>query len=50
MTPRRTRILNKMKEAGLDGLLFATGPNLQYVSECTRYFWQRSCMNNIGGA
>ena len=50
MTPRRQRILNKMKEAGLDGLLFATGPNLQYVSECTKYFWQRSCMNNIGGA
>ena len=39
-----------MKENGLDGLLYATGANLQYVSETTSYFWQRSCMNNIGGA
>ena len=50
MSERREKILNAMKNVGLDGLLFATGPNLQYVSECTRYFWQRSCMNNIGGA
>lgn len=50
MSTRRERILNTMKKAGLDGLLFATGANLQYVSETTSYFWQRSCMNNIGGA
>ncbi len=50
MTARRERIIKVMKEAGLDGVLFASGPNLQYVSECTKYFWQRSCMNNIGGA
>ena len=49
MSERRTRILNVIREAGLDGVLYATGPNLQYVSECTKYFWQRSCMNNIGG-
>ncbi|MBQ1757015.1 MAG: aminopeptidase P family protein [Erysipelotrichaceae bacterium] len=49
MSTRRERILETMKNAGLDGLLFASGPNLQYVSECTKYFWQRNCMNNIGG-
>ncbi len=49
MSERRTRILNVIREAGLDGVLYATGPNLQYVSECTKYFWQRNCSNNIGG-
>ena len=49
MSTRRERIIETMKNAGLDGLLFANGPNLQYVSECTKYFWQRNCMNNIGG-
>lgn len=50
MSARREKIISAMKNAGLDGLLFATGANLQYVSECTKYFWQRSCMNNIAGA
>ena len=50
MSTRRERILDTVKKAGLDGVIFATGPNLQYVSECEKYFWQRSCMNNIGGA
>lgn len=50
MSVRREKIISAMKSAGLDGLLFATGANLQYVSECTKYFWQRSCMNNIAGA
>ena len=33
MSTRRERIIETMKNAGLDGLLFASGPNLQYVSE-----------------
>ncbi len=49
MTERITQCLNKIHEAGLDGVLFAGGANFQYCSECTDYFWQRSCMNNIGG-
>ncbi len=49
MSERREKILDAMRKADLDGVLYATGANLQYVSECTDYFWQRSCMNNIGG-
>ena len=49
MSERIERCLDKIVEAGLDGVLFAGGANLQYVSECNDLFWQRSCMNNIGG-
>ena len=49
MNNRREKCLEKVKEAGLDGVLYAQGANFQYLSECTNYFWQRSCMNNIGG-
>jgi len=49
MTERRKRILEKVREAGLDGILYAGGANFQYLSECNTYFWQRSCMNNMHG-
>ena len=49
MSQRRKNCISKIKEANLDGVLVATGPTFQYLSESTRYFWQRSCMNNIDG-
>ncbi|MDD5791071.1 MAG: Xaa-Pro peptidase family protein [Erysipelotrichaceae bacterium] len=39
----------KMKEAGLDGVLYAQGANLQYLLEANGYWWQRSCDTNIMG-
>ena len=47
MSERRQRIIKAMREAGLDGVLYASGANFQYVSECTQYFWQRAHMNNM---
>lgn len=49
MSERISQCLNKLHDAGLDGVLFAGGANFQYCSEESGYFWQRSCMNNIGG-
>ena len=47
MSARRERIIQTMKKAGLDAVLYAAGANFQYVSECTKLFWQRSHMNNM---
>lgn len=43
---RREKILKKLNESGLDGLLFASGANFQYVVESNSYFWQRYCFNS----
>ena len=50
MSLRREKCTKKINEASLDGVLFATGPNFQYISECYDYFWQRASMNNIAGS
>ena len=42
---RREKILKKLNESGLDGLLFASGANFQYMVESNSYFWQRYCFN-----
>lgn len=42
---RREKKLKKLNESGLDGLLFASGANFQYVVESNSYFWQRYCFN-----
>lgn len=42
---RREKILKNLNESGLDGLLFASGANFQYVVESNSYFWQRYCFN-----
>ncbi|MDD5802316.1 MAG: Xaa-Pro peptidase family protein [Solobacterium sp.] len=42
---RREKILKKLNESGLDGLLFSSGANFQYVVESNSYFWQRYCFN-----
>lgn len=42
---RRENCLNKIKETGLDGVLYAPGANFQYLSETKSYFWQRYCFN-----
>lgn len=49
MSQRLTNAVKVIKEHDLDGVLFATGPLAQYLSETTGYFWQRACMNNIEG-
>jgi Xaa-Pro aminopeptidase len=47
VSERRKKCLEELKKSGLDGLLFATGANLQYLSESVSYFWQRNCMNGM---
>ena len=47
ISERRKNCTKKVLEAGLDGVLFATGANLQYITETTDYFWQRACMKNM---
>ncbi len=47
ISERRKNCTQKVLEAGLDGVLFATGANLQYITETTEYFWQRACMKNM---
>ncbi len=49
MSKRIDNCLEKIRQAGLDGVLYAQGGNFQYLSERSVYFWQRDCMNNIGG-
>ncbi len=41
--------IKKMKEENLEGLLYATGANFQYLTNATDYHWQRVCENNIMG-
>jgi Xaa-Pro dipeptidase len=50
LSTRRKKACEAIEAAGLDGVLFAQGSDFQYLSECTGYFWQRSCMDNIDGA
>ena len=46
ITQRRKNCLEEVRKNGLDGVLFATGADFQYLAECTSYFWQRNCMNS----
>lgn len=46
---RLKKLLNIMEREGLDGAFFATGPNFQYILDCTNLKWQRLEMNNIMG-
>ena len=45
VTERRKKCFEEFRKTGLDGILFATGANFQYLAECTSYFWQRNCFN-----
>ena len=50
---RRKKCYEVFLKTGLDGILFATGANFQYLAECTSYFWQRNSFNHdatIAGA
>ena len=46
---RITKTLELMKKNRLDGLLYASSANFQYLADTTDYFWQRTSMNNIAG-
>ena len=45
LSERRKKIIDRINEKGLDGILFASGANFQYVVESNSYFWQRYCFN-----
>ena len=45
VSERRKKCIAEFEKTGLDGILFATGANFQYLAECTSYFWQRYCFN-----
>ena len=45
VSERRKKCFEEFRKTGLDGILFATGANFQYLAECTSYFWQRYCFN-----
>ncbi len=45
---RFEKCVNRINEKGLDGVIYAQGANFQYLTDETSYFWQRSCMNNLG--
>ena len=49
MTTRREKLVKRVQDSGFDGVLFATGPNLQYITEANEYFWQRACMKIVQG-
>ena len=46
---RLNKLLKIMEREKLDGGFFATGPNFQYILDCTDLKWQRLEMNNIAG-
>jgi Xaa-Pro aminopeptidase len=48
-TKRMAQAVQRMHQQGLDGILYATGANFQYLLDWNDYFWQRTCMNNIEG-
>ncbi len=53
LSSRREKCLKAINEAGLDGVLYALGPNFQYLSESHSCLWQRNAMNTnapISGA
>ena len=45
ISARRSKCLSEFQKCDLDGLLFASGANFQYLTETTSYFWQRNCFN-----
>jgi Xaa-Pro dipeptidase len=46
---RIQKTLDLMKKNGLNGLLYASSANFQYLADTPNYFWQRTSMNNIAG-
>ena len=45
ITKRREKCLEEFKKTQLDGLLFASSANFQYLTETKSYMWQRFCFN-----
>ncbi len=48
MKSLRQACYETMLENQFDGLLYAVGANFQYLTNTQHFFWQRSCMNNLG--
>jgi Xaa-Pro dipeptidase len=46
---RIQKTLELMKMNNLNGLLYASSANFQYLADTPNYFWQRTSMNNIAG-
>ena len=49
MDTRTQKIVDLINQAGLDGVLYATGANFQYLTHSNDVYWQRCCMHNIAG-
>lgn len=47
LSKRREKCLKAVREKGYDGVLFALGPNFQYLSESHSCLWQRNAMNTF---
>ena len=45
VSERRKKCIAEFRKTDLDGLLFASGADLQYLTESTSYFWQRYCFS-----
>lgn len=46
---RIQKTLELMKKNHLNGLLYASSANFQYLADTPEYFWQRTSTNNIAG-
>jgi Xaa-Pro dipeptidase len=46
---RIRKTLELMKKNHLNGLLYASSANFQYLADTPEYFWQRTSTNNIAG-
>ena len=46
---RISKTLEIMNEHKIEGLLYASSANFQYLADTPNYFWQRTSMNNIAG-
>ena len=47
LSKRREKCLEAIRQSGLDGVLYALGPNFQYLSESHHCLWQRNAMNTF---
>ncbi|MFI3284122.1 MAG: aminopeptidase P family N-terminal domain-containing protein, partial [Erysipelotrichaceae bacterium] len=47
---KREKLIELMNKNSLDGLIFAQSANFQYLLGTKDLYWQRVCMNNIGGS
>ena len=47
LSKRREKCLEAIRNANVDGVIYALGPNFQYLSESHSCLWQRNAMNSF---